>query len=393
MNNQYQPPYIDSTGLHLPTYTDILNDLISQFKAIYGQDIYLENDSQDYQMISAFALKIYDNQQALALVYNNNSPATAIGTGLDRNIAVNGIKRKSATYSTCPVTLFGTSGATVKNGVVQDVNGVNWNLPESVTITQDGSVIVTATCTVLGPTTASPGDINKIVTPTYGWTSVVNNIAATPGQAVETDSQVRARQAQSVAIPSRGLFEGTLGAVAAVSGATRFKGYENDTGNTSSTGLPPHSITMVVEGGADMDIAQAIYLHKAPGCYTNGQEPPINIPLSDGSTMPIRFYRPTYVSIQIHITIQRLTNYTSALKDQIIQNVQEYVNNLAIGEDVYVSNLYGPILSAMPDIRMPAFAVTALTGNITGQSTAAMLDIGILQVAKIDLKDITITAV
>ena len=42
----YTAPFIDDAGLHVPSYIDIRDDLIEQFKQIYGQDIYLENDSQ-----------------------------------------------------------------------------------------------------------------------------------------------------------------------------------------------------------------------------------------------------------------------------------------------------------------------------------------------------------
>lgn len=79
----YFKPYIDGTGYHYPTYNDIRDDMMDRFRQIYGQDIYLGNDSQDYQMISIFALKIYDTFQAVELDYNNRSPKTAIGTALD----------------------------------------------------------------------------------------------------------------------------------------------------------------------------------------------------------------------------------------------------------------------------------------------------------------------
>ncbi|XER15655.1 hypothetical protein SATMO3_59510 [Sporomusa aerivorans] len=79
----YVAPYIDDSGLHIPTYNDIRDDLIADFKAIYGQDIYLDNDSQDYQMISAFALKTHDTMQLLQIVFNNRSPKTAVGSALD----------------------------------------------------------------------------------------------------------------------------------------------------------------------------------------------------------------------------------------------------------------------------------------------------------------------
>lgn len=51
----YFSPYIDLTGMHIPTYADIRDELISMMKQIFGQDIYIDVDSQDYQQISIFA--------------------------------------------------------------------------------------------------------------------------------------------------------------------------------------------------------------------------------------------------------------------------------------------------------------------------------------------------
>ena len=59
----YYAPYIDTTGIHVPTYEDIRDDLIASMKQIFGQDIYLDEDSQDYQQISIFAKKIFDTKK------------------------------------------------------------------------------------------------------------------------------------------------------------------------------------------------------------------------------------------------------------------------------------------------------------------------------------------
>ena len=56
----YTAPYIDELGMHIPTYDDILQDLLTSMKQIFGSDIYLDEDSMDYQQISIFARKIYD---------------------------------------------------------------------------------------------------------------------------------------------------------------------------------------------------------------------------------------------------------------------------------------------------------------------------------------------
>lgn len=142
----YFKPYIDGTGYHYPTYNDIRDDMMDRFRQIYGQDIYLGNDSQDYQIISVFALKIYDTFQAVELDYNNRSPKTAIGTALDALVKINGLTRKKASYSTVQVTLTGDAGTQVVGGIVRDSNDVQWALPYRVDIGSSGTVTVTATC-------------------------------------------------------------------------------------------------------------------------------------------------------------------------------------------------------------------------------------------------------
>ena len=42
-------PTIDETGIHAPTFDQILAWLKSQYKSIYGDDVYLDNDSLDRQ--------------------------------------------------------------------------------------------------------------------------------------------------------------------------------------------------------------------------------------------------------------------------------------------------------------------------------------------------------
>ena len=384
----YQAPYIDEAGLHISSYNDIRDSLVEEMRAIYGNDIYLDNDSQDYQMICAFALMAYDVQQALLLAYNNISPATATGTGLDRVVALNGIRRAAASYSTCLVKLTGTAGTTISNGVVQDSRGIQWRLPKSVTISNDGTATALATCTTIGRITAATGDINTMVTPTRGWTSVINEVPAIAGVNQETDSALRSKQKISTANPSSTVFEGTIGAVANVDGVARYAAYENDT-DTERDGLPPHSITMVVDGGTDQDVAQAIYLHKTPGCYTNGD---IEVNVSGSLTeIPIRFYRPHYVDVAVKVSIKTLTGYTDATASQIKANIYDYINGLAIGETLYAPNLNGPILSALNG--QPSFYVTGLAASKKDGEPAEVIAIAQIEAAQIAVEDITIEVI
>ena len=354
----YFKPYIDAAGLHIPTYADIRDDLIAQFKQIYGQDIYLDNDSQDYQMISAFALKQYDTMQLLQIIYNNRSPKTAVGTALDGVVKLNGIRRNVASYSTCVVTLTGDVGTTIVKGVVQDESGVNWQLPALVVLTESPHS-VSVQCTEIGAIEATPGTITKIVTPTKGWISVTNQVPAVLGVPVETDEQLRLRQSRSVALPAQTLLGGIIGGIASVSGVKRYKVYENDTSVIDENGIPSHSVAAVVEGGLDKDIAKQIYRRKGPGCGTFG-ELAVQYTNTDGLTTAIRFSRPEYVPIKVSITVQRRSGYMADTKQKIYSQIADYIEGLDIGTDVTITAIYTVVLSLITDLSKPVFSIASL---------------------------------
>ncbi len=395
----YFTPYVDENGIHINTYDDILANLIDQAKSIYGQDIYLDNDSLDYQFLSVLARQKYDDEQLAVYIYNSRSPSTAIGITLDSIVKINGLTRKTPSYSTCQVIIAGTYGTVITNGVVTDISGYKWSLPSTVTIPIGGTVTVNATCQTLGAISALIGDITTISTPTQGWTSVTNAVAAIEGTAVESDSELRARQSISVAVPSQTLLEGVSAGIAAVSGVTRHKEYENDTNTVDSNGFPEHSITCVVEGGADDDIAEQIYLRKGIGCYTNGDV--INT-YTDiyGNASTIRFYRPDYIRIQIELDITQLSGYTSSMEDDIKEKLVSFINSLDIGDDVSWDSVRYKIQTIIPDFNNPAFKITSLLINISPLTSPSPsppdspstddIIIGATEVGYIELTDITI---
>jgi uncharacterized phage protein gp47/JayE len=199
----YTKPVIDDTGIHIPTYADIRDSIIASAKQIYGSDIYLETDSQDYQFIATISEKIYDAFQLAVDVYNNKSPATALTNALDSLVKINGIKRQAEKYSACPVIVSGIAGTVITNGIALDTGNIKWDLPSSVTIGSDGTTSTTVTCEIAGPIVANVGEIKGIYNPTYGWNGIYNSVSATLGSEVESNSKLRKRQATSTAQPSK----------------------------------------------------------------------------------------------------------------------------------------------------------------------------------------------
>ncbi|EHE2944926.1 hypothetical protein JND98_004042 [Salmonella enterica] len=332
---------VTAEGISAPDYQTILDTLTSYFQQIYGSDAYLEPDSKDGQMVALVALAIHDANNTAISVYNCFSPATGYGAALTSNVKINGIARKGATNSTVDLLLTGTAGTTITNGTVKDTNNVIWSLPASVVIGVDGAVTVTAICSNSGAVAALAGTITTINTPTRGWTSVTNPAAATVGAPAETDAELRIRQGQSVAIPSITPFEGVDGAIANIAGVTRHKLYENDTGKTDGNGLPPHSISAIVDGGDVTEIARTIRGNKGQGVRTWGKTS-VTVPDKYGNPHLISFSRPTDVPVYGKITLTVFAGYTSQIGVQIQQAVADYINRLMIGDQVLLSRIYSP---------------------------------------------------
>ena len=332
---------VTAQGISAPDYQTILDTLTGYFQQIYGTDAYLDPDSKDGQMVALVALAIHDANTTAINVYNSFSPSTALSDALTRNVKINGIARKGETRSTVDLLLTGTAGTTITNGSAKDANGVIWNFPASVSIGVDGTVTVTASCATSGAVAAVAGSITGINTPTRGWLTVTNPLAATVGAAAETDAELRVRQSQSVALPSLTPFEAVDGAIANISGVTRHKLYENDTDNTDANGLPPHSIAAIVEGGDATVIANSIRGVKGQGVTPYGSAV-IVVPDKYGNPHPVGFSRPVDVPIYVKITIKPLTGYTSQVGEEIKAAVSAYINSLAIGASVLLSRVYSP---------------------------------------------------
>ncbi|MCP1120120.1 baseplate J/gp47 family protein [Robbsia andropogonis] len=321
---------IDATGISAPSYSDIYQSLVASYQSIFGSDVVLTSDSQDGQFIGVIASAINDANSATIDAYNSRSPSTAQGVALSSAVKINGISRNIFTYSTVDLTIVGQVGAQITNGIATDIAGYKWALPTLVTIPTSGEIVVTATCTTAGAISAAEGTVTKIGTPTYGWQTVTNVSAAATGEPVETDATLRVRQSTSTALPSLTVLDGIIGAVAGVSGVTRYASYENDTSAVDANNIPAHAVSMVVEGGDATAIATAIASKKTPGGVTYGTT---SVVVDDAYGIPrtINFFRPTDQSISASIVLKALTGYTSATGVLVQTAVAAYINAVAIG--------------------------------------------------------------
>ena len=362
--------YIDSTGYHYADYPTFLQWLQDEYRAIYGEDVYLEADSMDGQFLAILAKAFYDTAALGASVYNSFSPLTAQGVGLSRVVKINGLRRLSPSYSTAVLTITGQAGTVITNGIATDALDQKWLLPATVTIPGGGSIDVTATAEQIGFVTAGADTITNIFTPTRGWQTVNNDDAATPGEPVESDAQLRQRQSVSTSLPAETVFDATLAAVANVSGVTKVTGYENNTDSTDANSLTAHSICVVVVGGGNTDIANAIMSKKTPGTNPVGNAGPYTVTDSRGLPVAIKFSRAVTAEIQCTVNVVSGSGWSADYVDVIKEAVAAAINAVPIGGVIYFSALFAPALLVGED-GYGTFSISSLVIGKNGGAQSA----------------------
>ena len=271
----------DENGLQVSTRPELVEELTQDYQGIYGDDINIDQSSPDGQAINIFAQGGTDIRELLMQIYNSFDPDNCSGRVLDSRCAINNIFRKGGTFTTVPIDV------TVDRTVTLDGLDENYNDPNATGYTiQDAAgnqFILVSTQTLQSGTTrvlfrakeigAVQTTLNTITTPVtivLGVVSVNNPVDATEGVNEETDYQLKVRRRQSVAIGSSGYLNGLLATVLQLDGVTDAALYENFTGSTDANGTPAHCMWLVVEGGSDDEIADAIYRKKSYGCNMRG---------------------------------------------------------------------------------------------------------------------------
>lgn len=367
---------VSASGVSAPTLTEVREYLRGKAQEIFGGDVYLGEDSADGQLIDIFAAAIDAvNSQAIA-AYSQFSPVTAEGVGLDLVVKVNGISRNASSYSEVDLVLVGQAGTVITNGTAEDSNDQVWLLPATVTIPTSGQVVVTATAQEPGAVTAEAGAITTIGTPTLGWQTVTNPAAATPGDPVETDAQLRQRQTLSTMAPSQSTWEGLTSAILNLDDVLRIGGFNNQSATTNEDGIPAHSVALVVDGGDAAEIAETLWNKSSEGVGFYGSTT-INVTDSAGVQHPVKFSRPTSVPVYATVTIRPTDLYTTALDDDIRQSVADFVNSRPIGTGVDLPLLITYLLSQGTDGQLEnRYYLSSLTiGRTAGSQSAANIDV------------------
>lgn len=307
---------LNANGLTIDTLNEIVAKFVLGYQTIYGADISFDSNTQDGQVINIEAQQARDGLELLQSIYNGFDPDACVGVQQDRLYAINGIIRKGATFSYTDIeitvdralSLTGL-GAEANNpdGIgytVADNLGNNWILLDSQSPVTAGSYTYSFRAQSLGSVTSSANTIVLPVSVVLGVTAINNPTAtASIGQNGETDAAFRLRRSRSFANRSYSSVDGLFSDLSNLEGVVEAVVYENDTGTTDSNGIPGHSIWAIVEGGADSEIAQAIYVNKTAGAGMKGDET-YDITTIQNQIFTAQFDRPNSVNLYIKFNLK-----------------------------------------------------------------------------------------
>ncbi len=286
------------------------------------------------------------------------------------------------------VTIAGTSaGAGGPSGELEVIvdGSVTWRF------VGNGDAFATADflAEAFGPVLALSNTMT-IETPITGWSSAKNLLDALVGVNLETDAALRNRRNNSLRIQGTATLEAIRARLLDVEGVTEAIVFENDTIIVDSEGRPAKSIECVVEGGTDVDVAQAIFDSKAAGIITFGFPGVIVTEVitdSTGGLHTINFSRPDTVEIFVDITLDTdplLYEGDSAVEAKIV----EVGSTLNISDDVIAERIKCAAFEVAGVLDVTAFIIdiTAIPpGTNEANIPMALRDQAIFDSARIDV--------
>lgn len=340
---------ITATGFNRTRLDERKAALDAAMRGIFGDDIDLDPDTIDGQTIGIFAESISNLDQLAEDVYHSFNPNSASGRALSRLVMLNGIKRIEGTYSVVDVVCVGQQGTVIPAGSLVRSTATRAQFKTAASLTIDATGQGTVSCVAaekglrLGPT----GTITKIDSPIYGWQTVTNPVAATPGREEETDEQLRLRRARSTSTPAQSIIDALYGAIANLPDVIQAEVYENPTGAVDANGLPAHSVNCIVEGGTLQTIADQIFVRKTLGVVLVGSQVQTALD-SRGNPHTIRFDRPVDTNIYVVLNILKMNGWPTDGAERLKAALVAWTTaNQRIGKNVIHSRLYD-CLNAIP---------------------------------------------
>ncbi len=165
-------------------------------------------------------------------------------------------------------------------------------------------VTTVAICTVTGPVAGPAGSLSKLQTSIPGINNVTNILDASPGANVMTDPELRKKRNREIAKPGTGTVDAVLAELEDIDGVTSVSVFNNPSNGADADGVPAHSFEILIRGGDDQVIRDAILANQPLGIQSFGSTTGTAID-SKGVAHVINFSRPTEKLVYLKVSITK----------------------------------------------------------------------------------------
>ena len=335
-------------GYLAPSYEELLDSVQDDFLRVFPSDLVLTSNSNAGILSRLIAWREYEQIQAQQQVYYSAFVSTATGSALDRLGANVDLPRKVDRPATATLTIVTDGEYLIEAGTkFETEDGYIFDLTDDVVSTQKGNVwqaIGNAEAEDTGAiTNVEPNTITVVYNPDESIISVTNPEKASGGQDYEEDPQYRARLiAENANRPSPTL-NGVRSALLNVQGVREVNIVENQFATADKYGNPPYSVHIYCLGGNKQDIADCLISHIAVGVTLTGTTYCDAIDAA-GNTKRVYFDFATDrpISVQVKLKTNAEWNVDEG-KDYVKETVVDFINQLEMGDTVYLTKLYPQI--------------------------------------------------
>ena len=399
-----------ANGLIIQTVQEIVDEFNVDFKdpdTGFGADANTRPNSGLGILIGVVSERIALLQQA---IQHNQSEFSGDATGVDLDVVseLTGTFRNGERQSVSQSgNIIGTPATNVpdlsqiRNTTTQEV----WNITDGpYVIGGFGSVLCNMQAVEGGEARFEAATVWEIVTPVAGWDSFATVEDIDPedvGQLIDSDAVLQQRRRDELFKKGNDL-SAIKARVTAVTAVTFVAVFENRDCGQTVNGIPPGAFEVVVEGGGDQEIIEAIYSDddgsKPPGAIAFGRTFNGIITDLEGNDIAIGLTRVADINITLEVTIDA-TGAETALPENVealvIQAVLDFanLNSVAIGQDVVPQQMeqaVWPILQGVETTKWSATFVQVLSSLGVGDPSNAVIPIDDISRADFDSTRITV---
>nr|WP_238788426.1 baseplate J/gp47 family protein [Lactobacillus crispatus] len=340
---------LTSTGFYVPQFQEILSAWQNGMISAIDPDLVMTTNSNAGALCHMFARREKAMWEQMQLEYYSSFISKATGVSLDYIGGNLGLKRKVDMPSFAQIKITTQEEYLIQAGEQYETeNGYQFTLLKDVLTKQgdDGtwSGIGWVQCEDTGEETNVPANsITVESNPDDEIISVTNPEAAGGGQDYEDDDTYRERLRMENAARPGSTAAGIRSALMNLSGVREVNIVQNPFAEADKYGNPPYSVHVYCLGGNKEDIAECLADYIAAGITMVGSQ---EMMVKDATGNPLKTNFDFATEKQVYVKVQINTSDAWNIDqgaDDVKTSVAAYINDLEMGNPLYITRLYGPV--------------------------------------------------